>query len=275
MLLNLFDEVYVINLPHRIDRRVEMEDQLMAHGIPFTIFPAIYDPENGIRGLVETMKVLCRHILDKDQKNVIILEDDAQFLVGNPVAFLKEILPQVPANYHLLYLGLNLLTRPTRMSENILKVADCYSTHAIAYSQDAVRLVLERLEQVSLKPYDIFMREEVLGHGRAFCTFPMLATQRDSFSDIEKKVPDWGRLMALTFSMHTKNLPIMAQEIAQCIHGHCIDGNIPYVNDLQFETQHPDLVGRTCDCGRFVYSEGKCPTCSGEKWKIIWKDKDA
>ncbi len=274
MLLNFFEEVYVINLPHRIDRRVEMEEHLMAHGIPFTIFPATYD-ENGIKGLVETMKRLCRHILEKDQKNVIILEDDAQFLVGNPVAFLKEILPQVPAHYEILYLGLNLMSRPARMSENILRVYDCYSTHAMAYSQEAIRFVLERLEATELKPYDIFIRDEILGRGAAFCTFPMMATQRESYSDIENKVPDWGKLMALTFAMHTKNLYTMATEIAKCVNGHRFDEVLPSVDEYKFEEQNTHLIGKTCDCGRFVYSEGKCPTCSGDKWKIIWKEKDA
>jgi hypothetical protein len=101
----------------------------------------------------------------------------------------------------------------------------------------------------------------------------MMATQRENYSDIEKSIPKWGQLMATTFAMHTKNLQIMAQEIAHCIHGHEIEGRTPYVDEYKFETQNHELIGKTCDCGRFVYSEGKCPTCSGEKWRVIWTEK--
>jgi len=272
MFLNFFDEVYVINLPHRIDRRQEMNDELGRHGIPFTIFEATQD-ENGVKGLVETMKRLFRHALEKRQNNVLVFEDDASFLVSNPVAFLSEVLPQLPKNYQLFFLGLNLLSKPIRMSENILKVIDSYSTHAIAYSAEGMRFALERLESVPLMPYDIFVRQEILGCGLSYCTFPMMATQRVSYSDIEKATPRWGELMLMTFNMHTKNLQIMAQEIAHCIYGHVIEGNLPYVDDLKFEVQHPEHFGKVCDCGRFVYSEGMCPTCNGDKWKIIWKEK--
>jgi len=102
----------------------------------------------------------------------------------------------------------------------------------------------------------------------------MMATQRVSYSDIEKKDdPEWGKLMAITYAMHTKNIKPMANEIAYCINGHQIDGKVPWIDETKFETQHPELVGKTCDCGRFVYTEDKCPTCSGDKWRIIWTEK--
>lgn len=273
MFLDFFDEVYVVNLKHRIDRKVRISDELNSHGIPFTIYEAIRD-ENGIRGLVDTMKKLLQEIYDKKQSNVIILEDDASFLVSNPVAMLKQVIPQIPKTYHLLYLGLNMIARPIRMSENILKVTDCYSTHAIAYSRAGIEAVLNRINDVPLSPYDQFMRSEIVPQFQSYCTFPMMATQCVGHSDIEHKEMDWGKLMTMTYQMHTKNLPYMAQEIAQCVGAHKINGVEPAVNSDQFDVvQNPDLVGRDCDCGRFFYTEGRCQTCGGEKWKIIWEEK--
>lgn len=273
MFLNFFDEIYVINLPQRLDRRQEMNEELGRHGIPFTIFEATHD-DYGIRGLIETMKRLFRHALGKRQSNILVLEDDAKFLVPNPVAFLAEVLPQLPKDYQLFYLGLNLLARPIRMSENILKVVDAYSTHAIAYSAEGMRICMERLDEVPLTAYDIFVREQVLGRMASYCTFPMMATQRESYSDIEKATPKWGQLMQMTYQMHTKNLNItMAAETVQCVWGHLIGGKAPIVDETIFEIQHPELVGKICDCGRFVYDEGLCPTCGGDKWKIIWREK--
>jgi len=205
MFLDFFDEVYCINLPHRVDRRMEMQEELDKAGIPFTFFEATKD-DNGVKGLVETMKRLFRHCLDKRQSNVVILEDDAKFLVEDPVAFLKEVLPQLPKDYQLFHLGLNLLAPPKRISANILKIVDCYSTHAIAYSAGAMQICLERLEEVPVQPYDIFVRAEMLCRGASYCTFPMLATQRESFSDIELNYPPWGKLMAMTYAQMTRNV---------------------------------------------------------------------
>lgn len=272
MFLSFFDEVYVINLPFRTDRLAEMEEELSRHGIAYTVFEATHD-DNGVKGLVETMKRLLGIIISKKQKNVIILEDDAQFLVKNPVAFLHEVLPQLPKNYHLFYLGLNLIAPPKRISENIMKVTDCYSTHAIAYSHEGARIAYERLNAVPVMPYDIFIRQEVLPLGQSYCTIPMMATQRLSYSDIEKNIPKWGDLMSMTFNMHTKNIQIMAEEIISCQYGHKINGEFPVVDSTKFEVQNPELIGKECDCNRFVYDEGLCPTCSGDKWKIIWREK--
>ena len=82
---------------------------------------------------------------------------------------------------------------------------------------------------------------------------------------------NWNQL----YFTNTKNLYTMATEIAKCVNGHRFDEVLPSVDEYKFEEQNTTLIGKACDCGRFVYSEGKCPTCSGEKWKIIWKEKDA
>lgn len=274
MFLDYFSEVYVINLPHRVDRRDRISKELESHGIPFTIFEATQD-ENGIKGLVETMKRLLAHALSKRQANIIVLEDDASMVVSNPVAMLKHIIPQIPTNYHLLYLGLNLIARPIRMSESILKVTDCYSTHAIAYSKAGMEAVLAQLGSVPLTPYDQFMRQYIVPQYQSYCTFPMMATQCYGYSDIEKREIDWGKLMAMSFTMHTKNLPYMAQEIAKCINGHQISGVTPQIDENKFDViQHPELVGQVCDCGKMVYAgEHRCETCGGEKWKVNWQEK--
>jgi GR25 family glycosyltransferase involved in LPS biosynthesis len=205
MFLEFFDEVYVINLPERADRLVVISDELQGHGIPFTKFVATKH-ENGVKGLVESMKRLFSESLAKKQSNIMVLEDDASFLVPEPVEFIRQVLQQLPKDYHLLELGLNLLTRPKRISDNLLKVMDCYSTHAICYSAEGMRFALERLCAVPVMPYDQFVRNEILCCGKTYCTYPMLATQREGFSSIENKRIDWGKLMATTYAMMTRNL---------------------------------------------------------------------
>lgn len=61
------------------------------------------------------------------------------------------------------------------------------------------------------------------------------------------------------------------QENNLCAGGHRWDGEIPTVKGNLHEVQNPDLIGRRCDCGAFVYAqEGLCG-CPGEKyWKIYF-----
>lgn len=62
----------------------------------------------------------------------------------------------------------------------------------------------------------------------------------------------------------------MATEIVFCHPVHVIDGVEPWLDDQKFEVQHPNLIGKPCDCGRLTYSENKCNTCSGDRWRIVW-----
>lgn len=203
--VEFFDDIIVISLAHRIDRRMLMQEQMDKAGIKFRFFDAIQD-ENGVKGLVESMKKVLRECLQKKMERVLILEDDAQFLVDNPVGFFEEVIPQLPQKWNCFYLGLNLLSVPKRMSTNILKVVDCYSTHSLAYSKAGMEAVLEFLEVVPVKPYDQFLRDYILPMAGSYCTFPMMMTQRLTYSDIEKKEVDWGKLMAMTFAQMTRNI---------------------------------------------------------------------
>lgn len=205
MAFKFFDEIIVISLERRLDRRLLMVEQMEKSGLDFRFFNAV-DDENGVRGLVGSMKILLKQCLDKHYQNVLILEDDAKFLVEDAKGFFDQVIPQIPDKYNCFYLGLNLLSRPLRISENVLKVNDCYSTHAICYSKEGMEWVLQFLETSPLMPYDQFLRQWLIPMGMSYCSYPMMMTQRDSYSDIEKGNPRWGELMAMTFAMMTKYL---------------------------------------------------------------------
>lgn len=269
MVNDFFEKVYVINLDSRPDRLAIADCFLKEQGIKYERFPAIKD-DNGIKGLILTMIKLFRHCMDAGYKNVLVLEDDVQFLVPNVNAFLNEVLPQLPTDYLTFHLGLNLLTTPTRISQNILRVNQSYSTHAIAYSREAMVIVLNELQQKELLPYDIYMRDNIQIHGRSYCTMPMIATQRPDYSDIEKRDIDWAGLMSMTFNMHTKKLQSM-NEIAYCIGSHKLNGREITVDPTIHEMQHPELIGQICDCKKFRYDEEMCG-CTIKEWRVTWKE---
>lgn len=203
--MNFIDHAYVINLDKRQDRLANISAELYGYDIDFERWPAT-EHENGIIGLLESMKGLLRDAISKRYLNVMVLEDDAHFL-ASPKPFLESVFPQLPGDYHLFYLGLNLISRPTRLSENILKVNSAYSTHSIVYSRAGMELTLAELEKGETIPFDILLMHRLQTLQKCYCTYPMLCTQTLSYSDIEKSHDrDWGKLMRVTYAMHTKNI---------------------------------------------------------------------
>lgn len=87
--INFFDRTYVINLPHRVDRRKEMAKELKKAGMPFTLgkvelFSAIR-PESpgsfesiGYRGCFLSHLNVLKQARDKGLSNVLVMEDDLE-----------------------------------------------------------------------------------------------------------------------------------------------------------------------------------------------------
>lgn len=267
-MMDILENVFVLNLDSRPDRLEAADCQLKEAGIPYTRFPAI-SHENGIKGLLLTMEALFEKCIAEGLDKVCVLEDDFKFLLP-PVPFLNEVMPQLPENYHCFHLGLNLLEQPVKVSTNILRVRTSYATHAIVYSQEAMRLILPLLKREETQPYDILLMHHIQPMGKCYCTYPMLCTQRPDHSNIENKYMDWATLMNTTYTMHTKFIN-MATEIIQCYNGHMIENQVPKVDHSRFEIQNPEFIGRVCDCKKFRYSERECG-CTIKEWRIYWDE---
>lgn len=203
-MIEFFDKVFIISLPESYDRRKLIEGEMKEHGIEYEIFEATKD-EVGFIGLLKTIKKLFTECLEKGYQNVWVNEDDCTFLCP-PVAFINEVWPQLPISYHCLYIGLNLLSPPQRISENVLKIGSAYSSHSIVYSREAMRIILTILEQQMDTPFDILLMQHLQPLHECYCTFPMLATQKEGYSFIEKKKINWATVMSMTYSKFTKNI---------------------------------------------------------------------
>jgi GR25 family glycosyltransferase involved in LPS biosynthesis len=199
------DKTILINLDERTDRLAVADEHLKECGIEYERFPAIKH-DNGAHGLLDSMDKIFKDCIEKEYKNVLILEDD-NFFVIPPVPFLNEILPQLPDDYHCLYLGVNLLQRPVRHSANILRIRSGYATNAILYSLEAMKLILPLITKQPILPYDILLMKEMQQvYHKCYCTYPNLCLQRAGYSDIEKKEIDWGKMCSFTYNSHTFNL---------------------------------------------------------------------
>lgn len=90
LLRNLFDRIYVINLPERTDRRREMAVELGRIGLSFSdalveVFPAVRPPERGdfesigARGCFLSHLGVLKDAVAKGYGSILILEDDVDW----------------------------------------------------------------------------------------------------------------------------------------------------------------------------------------------------
>jgi hypothetical protein len=199
-----FTEVFLINLPEMVDRWERSDEILTLAGIDYTYWEATKH-EDGRLGLLASMKSLFEHVLESDLQNIMVLEDDFKFIEPLDVnAFLNILVDELPEDFHCLFLGCNLLDRPERISDHILRIGQSYSTHSICYSRKAVELILPLFDNPIA--YDIMLRNGLQPLGKCYTCYPRLATQWAGWSSIEKREIDWEMYMRQTFAQHTKGI---------------------------------------------------------------------
>lgn len=204
--MKYFDKIFVVSLPNEIGRkRMEvMAPHLKGHGIDYEIWEG-REAENGVIGLLSAMHYLFHFAIRFKWNNVLVLEDDNNWLVPFWPT-MDEIWPQVPKDYHCLFLSCNLLSRPARVSKNLLQIGSSYSTNAIVYSLDAIKLISPLIEENYTTAYDILLMKHIQPLGKSYCTYPMLSSQRPGYSSIEKKEIDWSIYQNQSFAMFTHNI---------------------------------------------------------------------
>ncbi len=95
---NYIDKIIYINLSKRDDRREQIENELNNFQLNYERFEAISTPDFGIYGCGLSHLSVLKMAKDRNYKNILILEDDFQFLVSKEVfednlkIFLKIIL---------------------------------------------------------------------------------------------------------------------------------------------------------------------------------------
>lgn len=206
--MKYLDKIFIVSLDNQVgrDRMIILRHHLYDQGIGnYEVWPAT-EHENGVIGLLQSMHSLFSHCIQKGINNVLVLEDDNNFLLPVRPA-MREIWPQVPKDYHCLFLSCNLLSRPERISENILRIGSSYSTNAIVYSLEAMKLILPLIESNPTTAYDItIMKGLQQQYGECYCTFPMLSNQRAGYSSIEKREIDWAAYQSQSFATYTNGL---------------------------------------------------------------------
>lgn len=182
-------DIYCISLNSRRDRWQESKEEFAIASIASVYrFPAIFlndDPITSCMLSHYAVMELC------ENKHIMIFEDDVKFLHDKYT--LDMCLKNLPEDWDMLYLGGNICKPFTAVNRHIGRLTHAQSTHAYCINKNFISKLL-----VYKKPHkhlDLIYTEEVIPNHVCYITIPMIAVQRPSYSDIEKKYVDYSKWM--------------------------------------------------------------------------------
>jgi hypothetical protein len=170
-------ECVIINLEERKDKRNYIINHLKSRNIIYSFYNA-KKHENPKRGCLESHLNVIREALKNKVKYLMILEDDCKFIGG--FASLSE----PPSNWDMIYLG-GTVHRIMNKLKNYCRV-QTWTTHAYILNLTNEKLIecISNAEKYDGE-IDRYYLEIVHPNFNAYMVDPMIAIQKDGFSDIE------------------------------------------------------------------------------------------
>jgi GR25 family glycosyltransferase involved in LPS biosynthesis len=217
---NKFDKIYYLNLDSREDRKNRIEDhfnkfKITAERIPGTVITPeqvndynkgmILDEYNlGLApariGCAVTQLKAIQAAKDAGAKNVLIFEDDA-FIFEEHIEALKEALKELEylPKWDMLFLGANVLAPIHQIAPHVGKMTGAYCAHAYVVNAHFFDKMLEyKYEQ--FKAYDEYIFNEMRNPNyNIYAVLPIIATQYESYSNIEGKDVNYGDVLVNSY----------------------------------------------------------------------------
>ncbi len=173
-------ECFAINLTNRTDKRDYIKKQLSSKSIPFQFYFAIKH-ENPKRGCLESHLSIIRNAIAQKIKYLMIVEDDCKFISN--VTTMKR----PPSDWDMIYLGGTVHRILNRDHEGFARV-QCWTTHAYIINLTNEKLVADILKMDEYnEEIDRYYLEKIHPNYNAYMCDPMIAIQKEGFSDIENR----------------------------------------------------------------------------------------
>ena len=191
---DFFEEIWCINLDHRIDRWELSQQEFEKLGIKerVQIFSAIKHNDGRI-GVIKSNLELVKYARNKNLKNILIFEDDVKFIFeNNPIKNLENAINQSKNfNWKLFYLGANTHNKLIKVDRNLILLKNSYAVHSMAYDRSVYDKFISYATKIeSIKSVndilDVWLANEIQSKDICLMVNPLLTTQRESYSDIEK-----------------------------------------------------------------------------------------
>jgi len=196
---------FYINLEHRTDRKEHVEKELNNIGIKGQRFNAI-KMENGAIGCSMSHLKLLQEAIKNKLDHILIVEDDIKFL--NPDLFksqFNKFIENHGNNWDVILLAGNNMPPYQNIDETCIKVSRCQTTtgylvngHYLKILCTNIKMGLTNLLNKPDEPnkYAIDKFWFILqNNSRWFLITPPTVVQREDYSDIEKKVTNYEKIM--------------------------------------------------------------------------------
>lgn len=203
--LEMFDEVRIINLVDRTDRRREITDQLRrVDGLASNMaFFTAHRPQSaggfpslGARGCFESHLSILHEARDRGSKTLLVLEDDLDF-TRDGRARIEAILDELAGRDWSFFYGAHVM--PTELRHGLVEIPPnepVMTTSFVAFRGAAIPALVDFLQAMSKRPagspdwgpmhvdgaYTVF--RNLNPKHRTFAAFPSLGRQRSSPSDV-------------------------------------------------------------------------------------------
>jgi GR25 family glycosyltransferase involved in LPS biosynthesis len=246
-----FNQIFVVNLAHRTDRRTQITEALAAIGVTnYEWFVGHCAPKNhegrpsANMGCTASHRGLLEIIAHRRWPKVLILEDDAFFLENFHDRFSAAI-SDAPPSFDFLFLGGSYAETPKkRFNKHWIQTNGLMTTSSYGITCEMARKMAPHISgDVGIDSlYHQFQRDNL-----CYMMTPRLVVQRPSYSDIQER--DCDNSMSMLDSRHEEmfiegrwgetvgNLrsfkgEIMRREIAA---QHDMDGEIVIIGDRQWK----------------------------------------
>jgi hypothetical protein len=185
-----FDRICLINLPHRTDRMIECRSEFSKVGLKrYEIVNPIPNPRPELSLILTNLSIIKQAQADGVER-LLVLEDDVHFIGDARCNLLKTINEVHYTDWKLLYLGALIRQRQQKAGENTMRLHFGLGTHAVAYHKSAFTEIIILLQSYGKRfiiPIDRVYMEFMQKQQSVYMCCPMVAVQRDSFSDVENK----------------------------------------------------------------------------------------
>ena len=195
---------FFINLDSRPDRKTYVEEQMSLIGIKAERFKAI-KLANGAIGCSMSHLKLLETAKANNWPHILIVEDDINFL--NPELFKSQfnLFLKNHKIWDVVLLGGNNIPPYTKIDDTCVKISSCQTTTGyfvnghyfdilITNFRNGIKHLLESPEQHAIYAIDKFWFRLQRNHNW-FLIIPLTVTQREDYSDIEKKTINYTKAM--------------------------------------------------------------------------------
>jgi hypothetical protein len=204
---DFFDKTFCVNLERRSDRWDECLNEFNKFGLTSVnrfiavdgkglpqITSGFVTPSR--LALVLTNIKILEEAIKNNHNSILILEDDIEF--NDQVIDMNDYFEMLPEDWDMLYFGGNHnahmgIDPPIIINEKVCKLHYTFSTHCVAINKKSFNVILERLKKCDNALDVIYV--ELQKSLNVYSFYPLIATQRVSFSDIENKMTDYKWLI--------------------------------------------------------------------------------